>query len=50
MQKLIIPTSLNLLKINALNADLLVNVFVNQKLIKKKDVIPISSHPNIKDR
>ena len=37
--------SLTLLKVNALNADFSVAVLVVQKLIKKKDVSPISSHP-----
>lgn len=37
--------SLNLLKEKALNADLNVPILVDQKLIKKKDVIPIISHP-----
>jgi len=34
-----------LLKVNALNADFNVAVFVVQKLIKQKEVKPISSHP-----
>jgi len=37
--------SLTLLNVNALNADFNVAVLVVQKLIKKKDVSPISSHP-----
>jgi len=37
--------SLTLLKVNALNADLSVATFVVQKLIKQKEVKPISSHP-----
>jgi len=37
--------SLNRLKIKALNAALKVLIFVIQKLIKKYEVIPISSHP-----
>ena len=38
-------TSLNLLKINALNADFNVDTRVDQKLIKKNDVNPINSQP-----
>lgn len=37
--------SLTLLNVNALNADFKVAVLVVQKLIKKKDVRPINSHP-----
>ena len=37
--------SLNLLKENALNADLKVPILVDQKFIKKKEVMPIISHP-----
>lgn len=37
--------SLTLLKVNALNADFNVATLVVQKLIKKKDVNPISSQP-----
>jgi hypothetical protein len=42
------PRSLILLKINALNAALSVLIFVDQKLIRKNDVSPISSHPKNK--
>ena len=38
-------TSLNLLKTNALNADFKVDILVDQKLIKKKEVNPINSQP-----
>jgi hypothetical protein len=37
--------SLILLKVNALNADFNVAVFVVQKLIKQKEVNPINSQP-----
>ena len=37
--------SLNLLKTKALNADFKVDILVDQKLIKKKEVKPISSQP-----
>jgi hypothetical protein len=37
--------SLTLLKENALNAALRVPILATQKLISKKDVNPISSHP-----
>jgi hypothetical protein len=40
--------SLNLLNEKALKADLNVPIRVDQKLIKKKDVIPIISHPKNK--
>jgi hypothetical protein len=40
--------SLNLLKEKALKADLKVPIRRAQKLIKKKDVIPIISHPKNK--
>lgn len=40
--------SLNLLKEKALKADLNVPILVDQKLIKKKDVIPIISQPKNK--
>ena len=40
--------SLNLLNEKALNADLNVPILTDQKLIKKKDVIPIISHPKNK--
>lgn len=40
--------SLNLLNEKALNADLKVPILTDQKLIKKKDVIPIISHPKNK--
>lgn len=40
-----IKKSLTLLKVNALNADFNVAVLVVQKLIKQKDVNPISSQP-----
>lgn len=40
-----IKKSLNLLNVNALNADFNVVVFVVQKLIKQKDVNPINSQP-----
>jgi hypothetical protein len=43
-------TSLNLLKTNALKADLTVDILVDQKLIKKKDVKPISSQPKNKTK
>ncbi len=43
-----IPKSLILLKIKALNAALSVLILVDQKLIRKKDVRPISSHPRNK--
>jgi hypothetical protein len=42
--------SLNLLKTNALNADFNVDILVDQKLIKKKDVKPISSQPKNKTK
>lgn len=42
--------SLNLLKTNALNADFNVDILVDQKLIKKKDVKPINSHPKNKTK
>jgi hypothetical protein len=42
------PRSLILLKINALNAALSVLILVDQKLIKKNEVRPISSHPKNK--
>lgn len=38
-------TSLNLLKLNALNAALRVPIRATQKFIKKKEVIPINSQP-----
>ena len=38
-------TSLNLLKTKALNAALSVEILVDQKFIKKKEVNPISSQP-----
>jgi hypothetical protein len=38
-------TSLNLLKTNALKADFKVDILVDQKLIKKKEVKPINSQP-----
>ena len=38
-------TSLILLKTKALNADLTVDILVDQKFIKKNDVKPINSHP-----
>lgn len=38
-------TSLNLLKTKALNADFKVDILVDQKLIKKKEVKPINSQP-----
>lgn len=37
--------SLNLLKLNALNAAFKVEILFTQKFIKKNDVKPISSHP-----
>lgn len=40
--------SLNLLNENALKADLKVPIRVDQKLIKKKEVIPIISQPKNK--
>jgi hypothetical protein len=40
-----IKKSLTLLKVKALNADFRVATLVVQKLIKKKDVRPISSQP-----
>jgi hypothetical protein len=40
-----IKKSLTLLKVNALKADFKVAVLVVQKLIKQKDVKPISSQP-----
>ena len=40
-----IKKSLNLLNVNALNADFKVAALVVQKLIKQKDVKPISSQP-----
>ena len=40
--------SLILLKVNALNALFNVVILFVQKLIKRKDVIPISSQPNNK--
>lgn len=40
-----IKKSLNLLNVNALNADFNVAAFVVQKLIKQKDVNPINSQP-----
>jgi hypothetical protein len=40
-----IKKSLTLLNVNALKADLSVATFVVQKLIKQKDVNPISSQP-----
>lgn len=42
--------SLNLLKTKALNADFNVDILVDQKLIKKKDVKPISSQPKNKTK
>jgi hypothetical protein len=42
--------SLNLLKTNALNADFNVEILVDQKLIKKKDVNPINSQPKNKTK
>jgi hypothetical protein len=38
-------TSLNLLKTKALKADFSVDILVDQKLIKKKEVKPINSQP-----
>lgn len=43
-----IAASLNLLKENALKADFKVELLSPQKLIKKKEVIPIISHPKKK--
>jgi len=45
IKKIKIKKSLTLLKVNALNADFNVVVFVTQKLIRKKDVKPINSQP-----
>jgi hypothetical protein len=42
--------SLNLLKTKALKAALSVDILVDQKLIKKKDVKPISSQPKNKTK
>lgn len=42
--------SLNLLKTKALNADFNVDTLVDQKLIKKKEVKPISSQPKNKTK
>lgn len=43
-------TSLILLKTNALNADLTVDILVDQKFIKKNDVNPINSQPKNKTK
>jgi len=43
-------TSLNLLKVNALKADFKVEILVDQKLIKKKEVKPINSQPKNKTK
>jgi hypothetical protein len=43
-------TSLNLLKTKALKADFNVDILVDQKLIKKKDVNPINSQPKNKTK
>jgi hypothetical protein len=43
-------TSLNLLKTKALKADFKVEILVDQKLIKKKDVKPINSQPKNKTK
>ena len=40
--------SLNLLNVNALNADFKVEIFVDQKFIKTNDVRPINSQPKKK--
>ena len=48
MVKIKIPKSLILLNINALKAAFNVDIFVDQKLIKKNDVKPISSQPRNK--
>jgi hypothetical protein len=43
-------TSLNLLKTKALKADFNVDILVDQKLIKKKEVKPINSQPKNKTK
>ena len=43
-------TSLNLLNVKALKADFKVDILVDQKLIKKKEVKPINSHPKNKTK
>ena len=43
-------TSLNLLKTKALNADFKVDILVDQKFIKKKEVKPINSQPKNKTK
>lgn len=43
-------TSLNLLKTKALKAAFNVDILVDQKFIKKKEVKPINSHPKNKTK